>query len=116
MNSIKMGVVLLLLCGLQACTQGSGLLLAEQKPPLQSTQVKLLGQLPLHGEIIGLVRATSIAQESAIEELKRQAAKMGANAIVIESFGPAQSNHGGAGSAPVTIEGKAIYLPQSKQP
>ena len=64
-------------------------------------------------ETIGLVSATSGAGmthqgsvDYATAELKKQAAKLGANGVLLRSFGEKNENRGGQ-----TVQGKAIFVP-----
>ena len=109
-----------------SCASGSSIVTGNKRTPLKPTQVKLYLKLPVKYEIIGIVNASSDAgwteQGSinyAVKELKNQAAKLGANGILLEATGERTSTIiGGHGTGflyaiPVTaktVSGKAIYV------
>jgi uncharacterized protein YbjQ (UPF0145 family) len=72
-------------------TSGSALMTGTARPPFQDfTSVAILTEMPDGAEQIAIVKASSAdgwnQQQSldyAVEELKKQAAKVGANAVVI---------------------------------
>lgn len=74
-----------------ACASGSALVTGVQRPSLEDhNQVVVLREMPEGAEEIAIVRASSDSGwteqgslDYAIDELKRQAAKVGANAVVI---------------------------------
>lgn len=85
---------LLLVCiatCLVACASGSALVTGQAKPPIADfNSIKILTEMPQNAEQIAIVKASSASgwnqQQSldlAVEELKKQAAKVGANAVVL---------------------------------
>ena len=116
-------LTVLLLAG---CATGSSIVVGEVREAIDSSQVKLYLEIPEAYETIGIVTASSDAgwteQDSvdyAVEEVKIQAAKLGANGVLIESTGEQNSTViGGYGTGyiyavPVTaksVTGKAIYV------
>lgn len=107
-----------------ATAEGSALVIGQQREEINFEAVRLYNDAPENYEIIGIVSAESAYSGSkqtdlnyAIEELKKQAAKIGANGIIIEALG---SEISGAilmyGMAiPVdkqTVSGKAIFVKQ----
>ena len=124
-KSIKC-IYLLIILLLVGCATGSSIIVGEVREAIDPGQVKLYLEIPESYEIIGIVTASSDAgwteQGSvnyAVEELKNQAAKLGANGVLIESTGGQTYNViGGHGtgylySIPVTaksVTGKAIYV------
>ncbi len=119
-------IYLLAILFLMGCASGSSIVVGEVREPINPSQVKLYLEFPENYEIIGIVTASSDAgwteQDSvnyAVEELKNQAAKLGAHGVLIESPGEQTSTVvGGYGtgylySIPVTsksVTGKAIYV------
>jgi len=119
-------IYLLAILFLAGCASGASIVVGEVREPINPSQVKLYLEIPENYEIIGIVTASSDAgwteQDSvnyAVEELKNQAAKLGANGVLIESTGEQTSTIvGGYGtgylySIPVTsksVTGKAIYV------
>jgi hypothetical protein len=109
-----------------ACASGSSIVVGEVRAPIDPDQVKLYLQAPANFEIIGIVNASSDAGwteqgslDYAVQELKNQAAKLGANGVFIETTGDQTSTIiGGQGTdylyaIPVTaktVSGKAIFV------
>jgi len=113
---------------LAGCATGSSIVVGEVREAIDPSLVKLYLEIPETYEVIGIVNASSDAGwteqgsvDYAIEELKNQAAKLGANGVLIESTGTQNSTVvGGYGTSylyaiPVTaksVTGKAIYVNQ----
>ena len=117
---------------LVGCATGSGttVVTGEPKVAVDPAIVKLYVEPPITYEVIGLVRAKSASgwtdQESmdyAVEELKNQAAKLGANGVLLSSTGVETSTYVGSMytygignstySIPVdyqSVNGLAIYV------
>ena len=104
-----------------------GLTRGYVRPPIEDYRtVRVLGRMPKDAEAIASVRASSdsgFARERnldhAINELKRKAARLGANAVVItrrnspSQIGTAQTSGGGlivANNERQIIKGIAIWL------
>ena len=76
---------------LVGCATGSALVTGQTRPAIEDhLSVKVLTQMPVGAEEIAIVKASSDAGwteqgslDYAVEELKKQAAKLGANAVVI---------------------------------
>ena len=125
-NLIKIILVYLLLLILAGCATGSAIVVGQVRDPIDSNTVKLYLETPENYEVIGIVKASSDAgwteQDSvnyAVEELKNQAAKLGANGVFLEATGEETSTIiGGQGTGylyaiPVsaqTVSGKAIFV------
>lgn len=91
------------------CTSGPGLVKGYTRPPIEDYRtVRVLGRLPQGAETIAAVKASSDSGFSrernldhTINELKKKAARLGANAIVItqrdspSQMGTAQTSGGG---------------------
>jgi uncharacterized protein YbjQ (UPF0145 family) len=115
---------LLLAAFLAGCADGSALVIGEVRPAIEDwTTVTILTEMPDGAEQIAIVKASSDAgfsqQQSldyAVDALKQQAAKVGANAIIIGSRSTETSfiSMGSSGGvAPVEmeiVEGIAIYI------
>lgn len=111
---------------ISACASGSSIVTGEKRAPIDFNLVKLYLEIPENYEVIGLVKASSDAgwteQDSvdyAIEELKKQAAKLGANGVLLMATGEqttmimVDNGYGGFYSIPSTdqtVSGKAIYV------
>ncbi len=113
---------------LTGCASGSSIVVGDVREAIDPSKVKLYLEIPESYETIGIVTASSDAGwteqgsvDYAVEELKNQAAKLGANGVLIESTGEQTSTViGGYGTGyiyavPVTsksVTGKAIYVSQ----
>ncbi|MEE3877304.1 hypothetical protein [Vibrio sp. YYF0003] len=111
---------------LTGCASGSSILVGEARDPIEPETVRLYVEPPESYEIIALVNASSDAGltkqgsiDYAIEELKKQAAKLGANGVLLGVTGSNNSVMlGGQGTdyqylIPIseqTISGQAIYV------
>ena len=110
---------------LTACASGSAIVTGNVRPATDPASVKLYLKEPRRYDIIGLVNASSDSgwteQDDvnyAIAELKKQAAKIGANGVLLTATGEkTYTVVGGSGgaiwSAPVTaktISGTAIFV------
>ena len=111
---------------LHACASGSYIVIGEVREPTDMELVKLYVEPPDEYEIIGIVKASSDAgwteqgsQDYAVKELKKQAAKLGANGIILTTTGEnvssviGTSGDSGFYAIPVTaqqVSGKAIFV------
>ncbi|MBR3568613.1 MAG: hypothetical protein IKN94_10115 [Salinivirgaceae bacterium] len=107
---------------LLSCASGSVLVTGKQREATYPENVIIYSEAPSNYEVIGIVTASSDMGWTeqgdlnyAIEELKKQAAKVGANGIILESLNTV--NSGGIMTngvyIPVTaksVSGKAIYV------
>lgn len=122
---IKNIIIFLLVVFLTACASGSAIVTGTKRAPIDPSQVKLYLEPPLNYEIIGIVNASSDAglteqgsQDYAIQELKNQAAKLGANGILLTTTGEKTTATYGYGAGyfyaiPITaktVSGKAIFV------
>jgi len=88
MRFVLVAVVSALLAG---CASGSALVIGQTRPAIEDhTTVSILTEMPDGAEEIAVVKASSdsgLTQQGsldyAVDELKRQAAKVGANAVVL---------------------------------
>lgn len=125
-TNIKTIFVLLLAISLVACASGSAIVTGTKRTPVEPNQVNLYLEAPVKFEVIGIVNASSDAGwteqgsvDYAVQELKNQAAKLGANGVLLGATGENTSTVvGGYGTGymyaiPVTaktVSGKAIYV------
>lgn len=109
-----------------ACASGSAIVTGTKRDSIDPAQVKLYLEGPASYEVIGIVNASSDAGwteqgsiDYAVQELKNQAAKLGANGVLITATGESTSTVvGGYGTGyiyaiPVTaktVTGKAIFV------
>jgi hypothetical protein len=123
----KLAFLMFVLVVLSGCATGSALVTGTKRTPLDPTQVKIYLEKPLNYEVIGIVNASSDAGwteqdklDYAVKELQNQAAKLGANGVLLESTGEKNStvvgNTYGTGfyyAIPVsakTVSGQAIHV------
>ena len=113
------------------CATGSSILVGKARPPITPENVKLYVEAPEDYEVIGIVEASSdvefssqAAQNRAIERLKTEAAKIGANGVLLENSGEKSSTVFGSGGGGFfwaaqqktkTVQGKAIFVPAKEQ-
>lgn len=115
-----------IILAISGCASGSSILVGEARQPIEPNKVHLYVEQPANYKTIALVSASSDAglteQDSvnyAVEELKKQAAKLGANGVLLK----ATSNNnsvmlGGQGTSSQylfqiseqTVSGHAIYI------
>lgn len=124
MNKIAICIfALLLLC---ACSSGSKIVVGDTRPAISPEEVKLYLEPPAGFEVIALVEASSDAGwteqdciDYAVKELKKQAAEVGANGVLLISTGDRTSTMvGGYGTGMLwafdagekVLKGKAIWV------
>jgi hypothetical protein len=100
-----------------ACASGSAIVTGTKRMPITSEHVTLYLEPPIDYEVIGLVSASSDAGwteqatvDYAVEELKKQAAKLGANGLLLLSSGDTTTVVGGHSVSGKTVQGKAIFV------
>jgi len=107
-----------------ACASRPAVVPLTTRPALDPTQVNIYLTAPQDYEIVGIVETTSqsgwmeqSAVDNAINELKNQAAKIGANGVLLSTAGEdiiiAVSGSDRLGAIPVTgntLSGKAIIV------
>jgi hypothetical protein len=120
----RVAILIMCLLTLNGCATGSSIVTGQKRAPIDFNLVKLYLETPENYEAIGIVKASSDAgwteQDSvdyAIEELKKQAAKLGANGVLLMATGEqttmimVDNGYGGFYSIPSTdqtVSGKAI--------
>ena len=108
------------------CASGSAIVVGERRPRVPTDDVKIYVEAPASYETIAVLRASSDAGfteqgsiDYAIRELKKQAARLGANGVLLKGRGTKTSTVVGGAAAgtfyaiPVeaqTVEGTAIYV------
>jgi len=128
MKIIRFSVLVALLLIIIGCATGSHIVTGEVRPAIDPNEVKLYLEPPQKYETIGIVEASSdvelsaqAAQDRAIQELKSQAAKIGADGVLITHTGEKSSDtvgfysdgvfYGGVSEAKVA-RGRAIFVTQ----
>ena len=118
--------VLIAVLLISSCASGSYILTGQQRDPIDATLVKLYTEPPQQYEVIAIVNASSDSgwtqqgdMDYAVAELKEQAAKLGANGIILIGVGERSSATVGAyksgaiyavPSTAQTVSGKAVYV------
>lgn len=116
-------IVLLMLAG---CATGSALVTGTQRPATSPESVKILLDPPAQYETIGIVSAEAYdtgsdqtTQDNAVAEIKSQAAKVGANAVILIDIGDrtvasaSYNRYSGlfmGSSKRAVLKGKAIWV------
>jgi uncharacterized protein YbjQ (UPF0145 family) len=131
-TTMKMNILgVLAVIILAGCATGTALVTGEKRAPISPDQVRIFNSPPAQFEVIATVQAQSDAgmtmqqkQDSALEELKAQAAKVGANGLLIGQIGEQVQTGStyvpmasggyivpGAGVKKAYLSGTAIYVP-----
>ncbi|MDR1849021.1 MAG: hypothetical protein LBQ75_03175 [Zoogloeaceae bacterium] len=111
-------LLVLVLIALWGCASGSTIITGTVRAPISPEQVTIYLETPADFEVIGLVNASSDAgwteQGSlnyAVEELKKQAAQLGANGVLLVSFGETITGFiQGVTVKAKIVQGKAIFV------
>ena len=93
-----------------ACATGSSVVTGATRTAIAPSSVQLYPQPPAEYEVIGVVKASSKSgwteqgsMDYAVEELKKQAAAIGANGVLLKAV---------AGRYSAIVVGDAIYVPR----
>jgi len=101
---------------LAGCSTSSHVLLGTPRPPITPDQVRVYAQPPAHYEQIASINANSSASlaltgqqnmDKALDRMKAEAAKLGANGILLQGVSDAQTGSIGTGV------GSSSYGPHS---
>jgi hypothetical protein len=128
MRIFKIIIALFFLTVLFGCATGSSIVTGKVRPAISPSEVKIYLDPPSQYETIGIVEASSdvefstqAAQDRVINELKAQAAKIGANGVLLLNTGDKSGEmvwfysggvfYGGT-SETKTAKGKAIFVIQ----
>ncbi|HWH70432.1 MAG TPA: hypothetical protein VNT26_13680 [Candidatus Sulfotelmatobacter sp.] len=106
--------LLLLALLLTGCVTGAHLVTGKARASFAPDAVRIYQAIPPNAEVIGTVIAQSIgndqrAMDRGVTELKRQAAQIGANGLVIGI--PAQTAGGFLVSPTIQLNARAFHLP-----
>ena len=124
MRISKLLSIAILFIVLLGCSTGSAIITGNVRPAIDPNEVKIFLEPPSQYETIGIVEASSDvefssqkAQDRVINELKKQAAKIGANGIILLNTGNTSSGGAFVGyvyiaSDTKTARGQAIYVIQ----
>ena len=101
MQSIRLSVCLFSILLLGACATTSHVITGTPRTPIEPSQVKVYSTAPTNYEEIAVIDATSRSSgsfgdqkkmDAVIERLKKEAASLGANGVLLQSTG---SDYGG---------------------
>lgn len=128
MQIFKKITIVFIIITLFGCATGSTIVTGEVRPAISSVEVKIYLDPPLQYETIGIVEASSdvefsrqSAQDRVINQLKSQAAKIGANGVLLITTGNQSGGMTGFYSGGVfytsttetiSAQGRAIYIIQ----
>ncbi|MDR0321715.1 MAG: hypothetical protein LBI28_09445 [Treponema sp.] len=97
-----LGVIAVAVILVVGCSTGSTIVTGTVRPAIDPAEVKIYLEPPSQYEIIGMVEtssevgfSTQAAQDRVIEELKKQAAKIGANGVLLLDTGSRSSGSNG---------------------
>ena len=102
-KSLAILVALIALCG---CAPSSHVLVGQARPPITPDQVKIYSHPPIYYQEIAVLDASSKSAfgtggqksvDKVIERLKIEAAKLGANGVILEGFQDSQTGSIGTG-------------------
>jgi hypothetical protein len=97
---------LILIAAIPACAPSSHVLVGQARPPISPDQVKIYSHPPTYFQEIAVLDASSKSAfgtggqksvDKVIERLKIEAAKLGANGVILEGFRDAQTGSIGTG-------------------
>lgn len=124
--TLKRIIICSLFIILTGCASGSVIVTGEKRTPTDPSMVKLYLEAPPDYEVIGIVNSSSDmgwteqgSQDYAVREIKYQAAKLGANGVILESTGEKRKTslvgYDTGFLYPIsvtakTVSGKAIYV------
>lgn len=111
---------------LSACASGSYILTGQKRAPILPSEVTIYADSPEQYETIAIVKASSGSgwnqqgdMDYAVEELKKQAASLGANGVILIGTGGNVSTSVGtssdgttytSSSSSQTVSGRAVYV------
>lgn len=113
---------------LVSCATGSVIVTGNVRPEISPTEVKIYSEAPLKYETIALLEASAdveitrqMAQDLVMDKLKSQAAKIGANGVLLTATGSQASGSSGYVSGnffysevndKIVAQAKAIFVTQ----
>jgi hypothetical protein len=102
--------------GLAACAPSSHVLVGTARPPISPSEVKIFLQPPPSFQEIAILNASANSMfgtggqgsvDKVIQRLKEQAAKLGANGIILEGMSDRQTGSLGGGSGSSSYSGNS---------
>jgi hypothetical protein len=126
LTQLRFGFLSIIVMFASGCATGTAIVTGNARAAIAPEQVRIYLQAPADFEVIGIVNASSDAGlteqgsvDYAIDELKKQAAKIGANGVLLESTGEKTTSTlisvspGNLLAVPIkakTVQGKAIFV------
>ena len=114
MKCLSGSSLLTVLAFLVGCTTGSATVTGAALPAIDPATVKIYLEAPSDYRVVGIVEASSevefssqSARDRTVQELKEQAAKIGANGVLVTDTGQAFTDDG---SEVKTAKAKAIVV------
>ena len=124
---MKIITIFFTVCMIISCASGTAIVTGTTRTAIKPEKVKLYLQPPTEYEVIAIIKASSDAgwtaqgsQDYAVQELKNQAAQLGANGVLLGGTGTKTSTVvGGYGTGAIyaipveaeVVSGQAIYVP-----
>lgn len=122
---------------LTGCATGTHIVTGAKRPAIKPEQVVIYQVPPAKFEIVGIVNATTPGKrqrnmDDAVDELKRQAAQIGANGIILGGVNPGGESAGvstgygfgggtsfsatgvGVSATGIQLSGQAIFVSQNQ--
>src|ERR1700761_6497841 len=105
-NNGKLVSLALLFAALCGCAPSTHVLVGQARPPISPDQVKIYSHPPTYFQEVAVLDASSKSAfgtggqksvDKVIERLKIEAAKLGANGVILEGFQDAQTGSIGSG-------------------
>lgn len=107
--------VIATMLSLAACATGSAIATGQARAPSVAASVRIYASAPAGSDIVGIVTSTAPrswtaqgTQDNALEELRAQAAKIGANGLVVTNV--AEVATGLVGATRPVLTGTAIFV------
>lgn len=116
MRLLALATVLAIGLGLAACAPSSHILVGTARPPISPSEVKLYQQPPPSFQEIAILNASANSMfgsggqgsvDKVVQRLKEQAAKLGANGIILEGMSDRETGSLGAGSGSSSYSGNS---------
>lgn len=111
---MRLSILVIALC-LASCVSGSVVITGEKRPPTDPSAITIYLSMPDNTEVIGVLRASSDAglteqkdHDNAFSELKKQAALVGANGLVLDDTADKNTLYWLSGE--IILTGKAIWV------
>jgi hypothetical protein len=112
-DKLLIGLSVAVLCG---CAPSTHVLVGQARPPISPDQVKIYSSPPTYYQEIAVLDASSKSAfgtggqksvDKVIERLKIEAAKLGANGVILQGFQDAQTGSIGTGAGSSSYSGNS---------